>query len=215
VPGPLLGAFAVLPERPDTVSQAIFVAGAYIGSADQTVQFVAVYVNPAAAKDLAGGQALARKILATLAAGSGSLKLSSGERRLPVPGGKQDLAVTVPEGVVALTQAGPDFLVHKLKVLTRLGEPGASVGLYIGGHPAYQFKQIGSGKIKATESKGTLLGKQIAWQTWSAEGATTGEVILPLPEDPGDSLHVFCMAASLEKVDQLRRMVSTLRLVPK
>jgi hypothetical protein len=206
-------AFAVVPSKLATGTEAVLVLGLYVRSPDRTVQLLNFYVNPAAAKDGAGCASLARKIGATVAAGKRTLRQQAGTRQLPAPGGK-GLTVTVPAGYVATMQAGPDFVVHRLRKLIVLGTPYSSIGIYLGGHPSYQYRQRGIVPGSVKQEPGKLLGQKVSWSQWSMPGkggpaATTAEVIAPLGVT-NTMLHVFCTAESAAQLKELKAIASTL-----
>jgi hypothetical protein len=208
---PPLRAVAVIPRRPDSTREANLVLGLYVGNGDGTVQYLAFYANPAGARDAAGVAALCRKIATTVSAGSRKVSSEAGARSFP---GLSDdrLVITVPDGFVASIQPGPDFSVYRLRKLSPLGQPASVCGIYLGGHPAYQYRQTQSPPDKVTPIKGRLLGRGIEWKNWSVVHDTMSEIIVPYPKGEGMFMHVFCSASSPEEVKALRAIAETLRV---
>ncbi len=209
---PLKQGVLVIPGGKDLASEAILALTAYVENSDGMVQMLAFYVNPPAAQDLAGCASLARSLAATLSAGGKGLDLGAGDRRFPGVGDKDFLVLKVPEGYVATTQQGPDFSVYRLRRVGVLGEPGSTLGLYLGGHPSYQFRQAGDEATKPSRSKGKLLGQEIEWHGWSRGDASTTETILPFPGVDGFFLHLFLTAAKETDLAALRAVAETLRI---
>ncbi len=212
VPKPLKAAWLAVPGKHNLSREAILVLAAYVESADGTVQMLAFYVNPAGAKDLPGCTALAQSVAQTVGAGAKRLDLAAGRKRFPGAGNKDFLALDVPAGFVATTQQGPDFSVYRLRRVSALGEPGASIGIYLGGHPSYQHKQARDENIKFSTAKGKLLGQDVEWHTWNQGPITTTEAILPHPGSQGLFLHLFLSAAGEVALAPLRTVVETLKV---
>jgi len=215
LPSPLR-AQAVTPAKVDATREAVFVLGVYVAQADRTVQHLAFYVNPAAARDVAGATALARKLAATITPGRRALTAAAGVRRLRAYGDKKDLAITLPAGWLATVQNGPDFLVHHLRQLAPLGGDGASIGVYLGGHPSYQHRQADIDPARVKTSKARAFGRDVEWHEWPAPdgNGSTAEAIVPLPLPGDDHLvaHVWVHAPAAQLAD-VRRIAGTLSVV--
>lgn len=210
VPG--LRAVAVVPAALDLTREAILILGVYVALPDATVQSLAFFINPNAARDVPGATALARRIAATLTAGPARLASQAGPRRL-----SDGLSLTVPAGYIATSQAGPDFVIHHLRKLSPLGQPAARLGVYVGGHPAYQHRQSDEAPAAVKQTAGKLLGRDIEWHTWTrgeaSEQLTTMEAILPLSgtaANHGLLLHVFLTGATEPELAELRKIAESL-----
>lgn len=204
---PELRAVTVVPATHDLKREAILVLSVYVASADSTVQNISFYVNPAGGTDVKGATALAQRIAATISAGPTKLQNSAGVRSL-----SDGLSLTLPEGFSATQQPGPDFSVHHLRKLTPLGQPPARIGIYLGGHPSYQYRQMDEAAPPVKKSAGKLLGRDIEWHSWTRGKApnevTTMEAIVPL----GGYLkmHVFLNAATDAELSALRKVVESM-----
>jgi hypothetical protein len=210
-----LSAYGLVPSTIKVQGDAALVLAAYVVSADSTVQLLSFYINPLAAKDAKGGQGLARRVLATLAPGTRKLQSTAGTRRLAGRAGV--LEAKVPDGYLATLQAGPDFEVHHLRKLVPFGEVGPAVGVYLGGHPNFQHKQMG-GKTKVTERKGKLLGRAVTWHEWAVEEAGTPKrfMVEAIVEATGNlRAHVFYGAGKAAELTQLAAIAESLKLVKK
>ena len=185
-------------------NDATFIEGIFVESADQTIQSLDVYVNAAAEKDLEGCKRVAREILSSVAPGKKKLQLAAGQRRLFAYSKDVEISIIVPENTAAMTQVGVDFLVHRLIVLGRLGGDSASIGVYVGEHPAF--------RPKPKMGEGVMFGKKIEWQS-SREG-TGLETLCELPI-PGHKLnaHVWIQASSKAQLAALRQATETMKLV--
>ena len=113
--------------------------------------------------------------------------------------------MTVPKGMVVTTQRGPDFLVHRLIMLGRLGGNPGSVGVYLGNFPDFHPG------VKKFE--GMLFGKKIAWQ--EMPGAKGLETLCehPLGEGFPASAHVWIVADDDARLAALRRVAESMRVV--
>jgi hypothetical protein len=156
---------------------------------------------------------VARGIAATLQAGGRPLRLEAGDRRLASVGGGA-LLVRIPSGVVATVQRGPDFMVNRLRQLAPLGTPAASLGIYVGAHPSYQYRQ--QGRSKPTESvAATVFGRSLEWLIWSPrDGWTTAETIVPHPSAPDLQIHLFASGPTGAPVEAMRTIATSLKLAP-
>jgi hypothetical protein len=205
----------VAPPTHDLKREAILVLAAVIAHPDKTVQFAAFYVNPKGAADIPGATKLARTILNTLAPGKRRLELAAGSRKLKAF--EQTLEVQVPKGVVHRVQQGPDFLVHRLTQVVALNDDNGALGIYIGGHPSYQYKQkenrsMGKWKAKVTKKKSKIFGSDAEWHRWDQDGWHTAEAILALPKADRLLLHIFASGAKASLVDEMLKIAATLKI---
>jgi hypothetical protein len=201
---------AVTLAKPDVTAEAVLILSQYTALSDRTVQLLNFYVNPEAAKDVAGCRSLAKRIAATVAAGKAPLMSKAGVRALKGLDGSE-LKITVPDGWVATTQPGPDFVVHRLRKLTLLSENTEGIGVYLGGHPSYQHRQRGLDAKSVKQSPGTLLGKKVVWQEWSLspkDSSRTAEAIVPI--SARIQAHVFITTEAV-RVQELKKIASTLK----
>lgn len=209
---PELRAVTVVPATHDLKREAILVLSVYVASPDSTVQNISFYVNPAGGGDIKGVTALARRIAATITAGPTKLQNSAGVRQL-----SDGLSITLPEGFSATQQPGPDFSVHHLRKLTPLGQPPARIGIYLGGHPSYQYRQMDEAAPPVKKSAGKLLGKDIEWHSWMRGKAqsevTTLEAIVPLGSYL--KMHVFLNAATEAELSALRKVLESMTHKPR
>jgi hypothetical protein len=184
---------------------ATFVEGLFVESSDRTIQSLDVYVNTAAAEDLEGCRAVARRILLSLAPGKKELKFAAGERRLFAYSKDMEISVTVPQGMVATQQFGPDFLVHRLIVLGRLGADSASIGIYVGNHP--DFNQ------GAKKGEGMMFRKKVEWYSSRQQGDLQVLCRLPIPDEPSLFAHVWVHAPDDAQRKELRQVAESMKLV--
>jgi hypothetical protein len=181
-----------------TQGEAIPLAHAFTTLPDNTLQATRVFVSPAVIA--AGGQGcvdFALRLLSTLAPGKRVLDLSAGERKL-----SGRFGLTVPQGTLLVTQRGPDFEVHRVLVVRKLGTPAPQMGIYVGTHPSY------SPEANAKEVPGKVLGKPVRWLETSANGVIERETLIPVD---GFSLHLFMAATDMADIDALSATASTLK----
>ena len=174
-----LKAVSVIPlNNPDHTrsDDATFVEGVFVESNDRTIQSIDVYVNAAAEQDLEGCKAVAHQILLSVAPGKKELQLAAGERRLFAYSKDLEISVTVPKNMVATKQDGPDFLVHRLIVLGRLGADSASIGIYVGNHPDFN--------PGAKKGDGMMFGKKVEWHSFQQGGDLQALCNLPILSIP-------------------------------
>lgn len=205
-----LTAVAVIPlTDPDHTrsDDATFVAGAIFASADRTIQSVDVYITPGAEKDMKACRALADQTLRSVAPGKRKLQLAAGERRLSAYSNDLEISVKAPANMAATKQDGPDFLVHRLIVLGKLGADSGSILVYVGNHPDFQ-----PGPKKG---QGTIFGKPIEWRGLG-EGEGPGiQALCSLPILGRDGLvaHIIIYAANDTQLQALRKVAETMKLV--
>ncbi|NUO53890.1 MAG: hypothetical protein HOV80_34025 [Polyangiaceae bacterium] len=190
-----------LPDRP------LFVLGGVISHPDGTLQEVEFFILPEMAASRKDYTDRARAVLSTFAPGKRKIETAGGKTAL----GKT-LFVNMPPSFILSTQPGPDFDVFRVRRLRRPGEPGATLGIYVGGHPSLQIDQLiksGEDTPPAKTEEGTVLGRKTEWVEWrGADGLEIKETIVPL--DDQQSVHVFAMATTVEDLEGLLRIVQTL-----
>jgi hypothetical protein len=190
-----------LPDRP------LFVLGGIVAHPDGTLQEVEFFILPEMAASKEDYADRARSVLSTFA--PGKRKIATGGGKTPL--GKA-LFVDVPPSFLVSTQPGPDFDVFRVRRLRRPGEPGATLGIYVGGHPSLQIDQLmksGDDPPPAKTEEGTLLGRKTEWVQWrGADGLEIKEAIVSL--DDHQSVHIFAMATTVEDLEGLMRIVQTL-----
>lgn len=202
LPKPLVG-FGHTPATVTKDKEANLAYAAWIVNGDNTLQFVAFYVNPDGAAKGASWSALAKKVTATLGAGKRTLSSKAGDRTL------DSLAITVPDGFVMAAQPGPDFAVYHFRKLVPLGGKMPTCGVYLGHHASPQYSQQDA-KVTPTKTPGTLFGAKVDWMTWSLNNRWTTEVIGKHPSGT-DTVHVFCSAGTEAELGDLRKLAGTLR----
>ncbi len=184
---------------------ATFVEGVFVESDDRTIQSLDVFVNAAAEKDIEGCKALARQILLSVAPGQKKLKLTAGERRLSTISKDLEISVTVPKNMAATKQDGPDFLVHRLIVLGRLGADSGSIGIYVGNHPDFH--------PGAKKGDGMIFGKKVEWHSFRQGGGLEALCELPTPGKPPVFAHVWVQGFDDARREELKRVAETMKLI--
>lgn len=203
-------------------SDAISIRNAYVLLPDKTVVSVDLYANPKAYEDSEGCDALAKAVLAKLSAGDGKLPTAAGAKHIPVGSREPQLEVTTPDGFVLTCDEGIDFFVWRLARIRAFGNSRTGqIGLYIGGapNPIHERREEQFGKI--TESKGKLLGQDVTWYSWVAKSdgedmlGTEAIVKAAVPgEEEAMSVHMFAAARDARELDELRKIIESLRVVP-
>jgi hypothetical protein len=208
LPAPLVGFGAAVTATGKDDANLIYLA--YVASGDRSVQLFAFYVNPDGFADGAGFTALAKKMTASIRAGKRVLDVKAKDHKFR-GAGSDKLAVSAPDGWVSSTQDGPDFSVYHLRKMTDLGaSDGASCGIYIGGHPAFQHAQVGIADAKVTQVPGKLLGTATSWHDWTNGAVAMTEAIVEHPLQKSLRVHVFCSARG--DLTPLRKIAETLRV---
>ena len=191
-----------LPDRP------VFVLGAVVGHPDGSLQEVTFFILPDMIEQRAEYADRARAVVKTLAAGPRKLEATGGPASL---GGS--LTADLPPGFLVTSQPGPDFEVYRARKLTRSGDRGATLGVYLGGHPSLQHTQAareGDPEPPATSEKGTLLDQDTTWIAWTTrEGVKVKESVVKLGEH--EAVHVFALAGTDEDLATLMKIASSLR----
>ena len=185
---------------------ATFVDGIFVESADRTIQSLDVFVNAAAEKDLKGCKTIARQILLSVERGKRKLQLAAGERRLFAYSEDLEISMVVPKDTVSTMQAGPDFLVHRLTALGRLGSDAGSMLIYIGGHPGYE--------PGAKKGKGLMFGKEVEWRSLGREEGEGLQTLskLPIPGNRNLNAHIVIRAPNDSQLQALREAAGSLKL---
>jgi hypothetical protein len=207
-----LRACSIAPSEVDPTQNAVFLLGLFTARPDRTVQHLAIYANPEAAKDAAGCAALAKRIAESVAPGKRELVVSAGRRVLHDAEGRR-LTIDLPDGFVLTFQKGADFKVATAVRLVPLGRPRPLVGAYVGGHPRYRHERADP-PVQVREEAGKVLEKDVQWQLWTSGDVHFAEAILPLPDSREDLLHVFASGVDADSLKSLRASLLTLKLAP-
>jgi hypothetical protein len=198
LPSGLLAVLVVHDEL-EAPNEAVPVAHAYTALADDTVQVTHVFVNPAVvAAGSDGCQALALRVLSSLAPGSRKLDLAAGKRRLG-----DSFELDVPQGFSVTPQPGPDFDVFHVVAVRELKAQPATLGIYVGYHPSFEPEK----NAKPRSSK--ILGKPVTWHEAEVDGLFRGDALVDLAGGP--SLHFFFAAPSVTEARELARIAETVR----
>ena len=172
--------------------------GAYVANSDGTVQTIAFYGDGPQAKLPPSCLSKAKAMAESLALGKRALNLKGGATTV---GGQ--LTVSLPPSYGTSIQNGVDFTVYKIKKVVPLGNPGGSIGLYLGGHPSFN----GQGQ---TGGKATLLGKPAEWLDQSH--ANYSEALIILDPKGHQYAHVFITANSASELKELKRVAGSFAL---
>ena len=208
LPNKGLKAVSVIPvNNPDHTrsDDATFVEGVFVQSPDRTIQSLDVYVNAAAEQDLEGCKSVAHELLLSAAPGKKELQLAAGERRLFAYSKDVEISVTVPKNMVATRQDGPDFLVHRLIVLGRLGADSGSIGIYVGNHPDFN--------PGAKKGDGMMFGKKVEWHSYQQGGDLQALCNLPIPGELHLFAHVWVHALDDAQLNSLKQVAESMKLV--
>jgi hypothetical protein len=228
-----LKAWTVFPPSLDRSHAAILLLSVYVLHPDGFMQLLNFYVNPAAASGTGCGglsrvagaaklpkapgelptcTALVHAIASTLGAGPRRIDSGEGERKLTGRYGDDTFFVKVPAGTGATVQQGHDFTVHRVLLPVDLGATQPRLGIYVGGHPSYQYQQRNT-KVSPKLKPGKVFGKAISWQVWPMSPEDVmAEVIIDHPKSPNARIHLFAGAADEEALAPVLDIAATLRL---
>lgn len=188
----------------DEPGKGTFLIAAVVTHPDGTLQEVEFHLDRRSAHRRAHFEGLARDLLQTFEPGPRRLDAAPTELEL-----RHGLQVSVPEGYAATHKKGPDFDVFRMLKLVKVGEPGATLGIYLGGHPTLQHDQADDPSARSEES-GTLLARPVQWVRWTTEhGTTVKEAIAPVRDDL--FVHVFAFAPEGTSMRSLDAVIATLR----
>lgn len=182
--------------------EARLVQSCFVHGKDGTVQYIAAYANPDAAKDWTGISDLVRRIMETLSPGPSP---SSLESRIVDIDRDLGLRISLPARIMYIDQPGPDFHVAHLYQCRELGEDGASIGIYIGSapdfHPAKGSKQ----------QSGVILGQPVTWFESTNSDQCRLETLAHSRQHPDVALHIFLSGSNERDVVALKQIVETLQ----
>jgi len=216
-----LRAVAYFPTAPTKNEEANFVMGLFVAGSDGSVQNFMWYVNPAAASQFDAALKLAKSMADTIAPGTRTFDTPGGERELSAYSKTKSVFVKIPRDYVVTAQRGPDFIVHHINKVVAFGDQNASVGVYLGDHPANNHDGF------TEQEKTTLFGKSVRWyQKVGNEGGTkviTVDATVPLGRSllgnslPGTSegasyADVFLTAADAPSIGELKSIAIALRI---
>lgn len=200
----LLRAYVYIPLAPTKNKEANLVMGVYVAQTDGTVQELRFFINNEATDNFADALALAKSIARTIAPGSKQLNRAAGDRTLAA---YPQLIITVPDGYVVTEQQGVDFLVHHIRKITTFPGPTASIGIYVGDYP--------SGKTGDMKANGSikLFGQEVQWyEKQGGEGNQKSILDDVLVRQGQGYLDIFLQAKDAAGIDELKKIVSTLRV---
>jgi hypothetical protein len=201
-PVPGLTVLLVQPAKVDTSATAVPLFWAEVAHPDGSVQDLGFYVNPAGAKDLPAAQGLARRMLATLRAGSRKVSSVAHEQAL---GGT--LRIDLPADAAYSCQQGVDFVVHHVDLVVPVGDFAGHLGVFIGGYPEKP-------KDSTLRVPASILGKPAEWllteRDDDGDHLFSANVIVPLPSGgDGEVMHLFVAASSKDVRDRLMQIAGT------
>jgi hypothetical protein len=102
-------------------------------------------------------------------------------------------------------EVGPDFLVHRLIVLERLGADSGHIGIYVGNHPDFE--------PGAKKGEGMMFGKKVAWHSFEQGGGMQALCELPVPGESHLSAHVWVQAPRVNQLQALKQAAESMKLV--
>ncbi|HEY4239552.1 MAG TPA: hypothetical protein VGM88_07035 [Kofleriaceae bacterium] len=197
---PLVGFGAAPPLK--TIEDVNLVYFAWIASPDGSVQALAFYLNPDAAKAKDAYIALAKKIAATAVPGKRVVAIKGGPKTLG------DVTLTLPPAWVPSTQQGPDFVVYHLRKMGPLGQATQTCSIYRGGAANWMYRQEEIDEKTVKKDAAPLLGAPSTWMTWTKGTRSTTEAMGKTPG--GGTMHVFCSADAATDLPALRAMAATI-----
>lgn len=204
-----LEAAAYVPEGRADGEHPSLVLGALVEAGDASLLSVQFYILPEMKPESATWRAQAKQILGSFAAGPRKLDLSAGETKVPL--GDQDLVLARPAGFCLTAQPGPDFDVYHLRKVVRSGAPPTTIGVYVGGHPSFQYRQAEPPVANVGAVPGTFLGQATSFSEWQPfPNVQRREAIVKVGER--DFVHVFATAAQ-SSMPELMTVVSNMKVV--
>jgi hypothetical protein len=181
----------------------IFLLSVIDAHPDGTLQETEFYILPEMKDERAAYAEKALAIAKTIKPGARTMDLAA--HTAPV----DSLEVDVPKGFVVASQPGEDFDVYWVRKVTRVGDKGATLGLYFGDHPSFQFHQADL-PAEPAGAPGTLLGTQTTWYSWTSDqGVRTREAMTKLSD--GRFLHAFEFAGDDAGIAEVTKVVETVR----
>jgi len=195
------------PTESPKLDRPVFVLAAVFAHPDGTLQQAEFFVLPEMVGELPAYAERAITIAKSTTAGARRVAAKAGTVRL----GPRE--VDLPPGFVVVTQRGPDFDVHRIRKLARVGSVGATLGVYLGDHPSLQHSQMDSGDAPpppSTSEDGTLVGRRTSWLVWTtANGARVREAIVKLAGE--HAVHAYAIAGDEAALAELAQIAATLR----
>jgi len=208
--GPGLRAAAYVPAGRADGDHPSLALGGLVQTIDTSLVSVQFYILPEMRAEIEKWRAEAKRILGSFTAGTRKLDAAGGETRVAL--GAEDLVLTRPKGYCLTAQPGPDFEVYHLRKLVKAGSPKATIGVYLGGHPAFQYRQRQPPVANVRVTAGTFLGKSTSFSEWQPfSNAQRREAIVKVAN--GEFVHVFVTAAAAA-MPELMGVVSAMKLTP-
>jgi hypothetical protein len=188
-----LSASWMTPTNPSASGGALLVKRALVRLPDATLVSIAFYVLPEMSAEAGAYRSKAERILASVAAGARRLELRT---NLALDAGDgSTLHVAMPEGCVVTAQRGHDFLVYRARPVRKIGAPQAWLGVYFGGHPAFQHDQSDDRPV-VTKAPATFLGQATEWHEWGEGASRVAEILVRTPRSRAVHLWVVGDATS-------------------
>ena len=198
---------------------AVSIASAYVVQKDRTVQQIQIFGNAPVIDQPAGCAQIAESMLKSLEPGSRELNIDSGKRKLYAYSETRSLTISLPDNYAATMQRGPDFLIHRIREISKFGEPtGGDIGLYLGSQPTLHHLKASKAAFNMKKINSKMLNEDIVWYklTPSIEGIGSrhsAETIVPVNR-LNLYLHVFFSAGSSKELNKLKRIIETLTMEP-
>lgn len=176
------------------------VNGAVAANKDGTVQYLALYVNEAGAKDWDQILELSKKILASVRAGKAAPNLKS---RTVLIDEELNLSITLPPSSMISIQPGPDFKVFRCYLLRELSRPHVALSIYIGTCPNFKADEM------KKDRESVVFGQKTRWYKNKENGL---EALVNVPKNRYQVLHLMLGANKEAETIDILKILGTMKV---
>jgi hypothetical protein len=209
----------ITPSKLIPARTAVSSATAYVVKKDKTIQQIRIFGNAPVIEQPAGCALIADSILKSLMPGTRDLNLAKGKRKLYAYSETRALTISLPDNYATTMQRGPDFLIHRIREISKFGKPtGGDIGIYLGSTPKLHHLNASKAAFNLRKIDSKMLNEDIMWYKLSP--AITGigsrhsaETIVPINR-LNLYLHIFFSANTAKELNKLKKIIETLTMTP-
>lgn len=200
------------PTKTNTEGSGMLVNTLIVKVQDGTIFKMLAYISPEAYAEKEKYMAFTESVFKTLSKGNRNINLKARTEDVPLELGYYNYQIDIPENYGYTVDYGHDFKVTKFHKYTKFNTPDEKISIYSGNHASRFYRQY---RFKDPDSiiKGTFLKQEINWYLYSNKETNLflKEEVISLPEDM--DLHIAMTGYSSESIDELTKIVESVKFI--
>jgi hypothetical protein len=208
-------AVAVFPDRHRFGSDSYVLAYVWVRSPDGLLYDLTVASWPDSTTHPALAQS-ARQIASSLKPGPHLGAIPGGPtrlgRRIARRNGEAELVIDLDGRHWLSTEAGPDFVVHRISQLVEFGTDGGEMGICMGRYPDFNAAAERASGARRLEDTASILGTRPTWMVRDQAGRRLQTTLITVQPGTSELLCHLFISGTPEQVESLVRLARTLRV---